>query len=375
MFNRLSKPIAIIARAWLCLLPCLAFAPPGAAATRLKDIVSIEGVRENPLIGYGLVVGLNGTGDRRQTVFSAQSLANLLQQMGVSVPAAAIRVNNVAAVMVTATLPPFSQPGAKIDVSAAAVGDATNLQGGLLMMTALKGVDGQVYAVAQGSVVTGGFVAGRAGNSQTLNHPTVGRIPSGATIERAGPDANISSEVKLQLRRPDFTTAVRIATALNKRFPGAGLAHATNSSLVGVRVPPEFSARTAEFVAEIESVSVEADRVAKIIINERTGTVTLGKDVVVAPVAIMHGGLTVEVRTTLEVSQPNPLSQGTTTTVPKVDVGVREERARDIVLENGATVEQLVKSLNAVGATSRDIIAILQGLKSAGALDAELEVI
>jgi flagellar P-ring protein precursor FlgI len=291
------------------------------------------------------------------------------------VPGAAIRVNNVAAVMVTATLPPFSQPGAKIDVSAAAVGDATNLQGGLLMMTALKGVDGQVYAVAQGSVVTGGFVAGRAGNSQTLNHPTVGRIPSGATIERAGPDPNIASELRLQLRRPDFTTAVRIATALNKRFAGAGVARAANSSMVGVRVPPDFSARTAEFIAEMEVVSVEADRVAKIVINERTGTVTLGKDVVVAPVAIMHGGLTVEVRTTLEVSQPSPLSQGTTTTVPKIDVGVREERARDIVLENGATVEQLVKSLNAVGATSRDVIAILQGLKSAGALDAELEVI
>jgi flagellar P-ring protein precursor FlgI len=375
MFFLSLKKFVTAARATLVTLTCLALIPPATAGTRLKDIVTIEGVRENPLIGYGLVVGLNGTGDRRQTVFSAQSLANLLQQMGVSVPGAAIRVNNVAAVMVTATLPPFSQPGAKIDVSAAAVGDATNLQGGLLMMTALKGVDGQVYAVAQGSVVTGGFVAGRAGNSQTLNHPTVGRIPSGATIERAGPDPNIASELRLQLRRPDFTTAVRIATALNKRFAGAGVARAANSSMVGVRVPPDFSARTAEFIAEMEVVSVEADRVAKIVINERTGTVTLGKDVVVAPVAIMHGGLTVEVRTTLEVSQPSPLSQGTTTTVPKIDVGVREERARDIVLENGATVEQLVKSLNAVGATSRDVIAILQGLKSAGALDAELEVI
>jgi flagellar P-ring protein precursor FlgI len=375
MLVHISRSVAISARAALCLLPCFALIPPAAAGTRLKDIVTIEGVRENPLIGYGLVVGLNGTGDRRQTVFSAQSLANLLQQMGVSVPGAAIRVNNVAAVMVTATLPPFAQAGAKIDVSAAAVGDATNLQGGLLMMTALKGVDGQVYAVAQGSVVTGGFVAGRAGNSQTLNHPTVGRVPSGATIERAGPDPNISSELKLQLRRPDFTTAVRIATALNKRFADTGVARAANSAVVGIRVPPDFNARTAEFIAEMERITVDADRVAKIVINERTGTVTLGKDVVVGPVAIMHGGLTVEVRTTLEVTQPNPLSQGTTTTVPKIDLGVREERARDIVLENGATVEQLVKSLNAVGATSRDIIAILQGLKSAGALDAELEVI
>jgi flagellar P-ring protein FlgI len=348
---------------------------PGA--TRLKELAAVQGVRENQLIGYGIVVGLNGTGDRRQTVFSSQSLANLLQQMGVSVPGNAIRVNNTASVIVTGSLPPFAQPGSKIDVTAAAIGDSTNLQGGLLLITALKGVDGQVYAMAQGPVVTGGFVAGRGGNSQTLNHPTVGRVPSGAIIERAGPDPELSAELKLQLNRADFTTAARVTAAINKRFGGnaAPVAQTANASLVKVSVPPAFASRTAEFIAEMEAVTVEADRTAKVIINERTGTITLGRDVVIAPVAIMHGGLTVEIQTNFEVSQPAPLSQGTTTTVPQVGVGVREEKARDIVLRNGATIEELVKSLAAVGATSRDIIAILQSLKSAGALDAELEVI
>lgn len=351
--------------------------PPAQSATRLKELASIEGVRENPLIGYGLVVGLNGTGDRRQTVFSAQSLANLLQQMGVSVPGSALRVNNTAAVIVTASLPPFSQPGIKIDVTAAAIGDASNLQGGLLLITSLKGIDGQVYAVAQGSVITGGFVAGRGGNTQTLNHPTVGRVPAGAIVERPSPDPALASELKLQLKTADFTTAARVAGAINKRFPSdsGAVARAANSSLIGVSVPAAFASRTAEFIAEMEMITVEADRVAKIVINERTGTVALGRDVVVSPVAIMHGGLSVEVQTRFDVSQPAPLSQGSTTTVPRVDVGVREERARDIVLKNGATIDELVKSLTAVGATSRDIIAILQSLKAAGALNAELEVL
>jgi flagellar P-ring protein precursor FlgI len=350
---------------------------PASGATRLKELASIEGVRENQLIGYGLVVGLNGTGDRRQTVFSSQTLANLLQQMGVSVPGSAIRVNNTAGVIVTGSLPPFAQPGAKIDVTAAAIGDATNLQGGLLLITGLKGVDGQLYAMAQGAVVTGGFVAGRGGNSQTLNHPTVGRVPSGAIVERGAPDPQLARDLKLQLNRPDFTTASRVAAAINKRFGADGtvVAQSANASLVRVSLPEPFAGSTADFIAEMETITVDADRTAKVIINERTGTVTLGRDVVVAPVAIMHGGLTVEIQTTFEVSQPPALSQGTTTTVPKVGVGVREEAARDIVLRNGATVEELVKSLAAVGATSRDIIAILQSLKSAGAIDAELEVI
>lgn len=353
---------------------CLLLSTLTCHAGRIKEIASVAGVRDNQLIGYGLVVGLNGTGDRRQTLFSAQSLANLLQQMGVSVPATAIRVNNTASVMITATLPPFAQPGARIDVTAAAIGDSTNLQGGLLLLTGLKGVDGQVYAMAQGAVVTGGFVAGSGGNSQTLNHPTVGRVPSGAIVERGSPQADLSAGVTLQLNRPDFTTAARVSSAINKKFVEP-IAHAQNSSRVTVSMPESFAGRSADFIAELEIINVEVDRAARIVVNERTGTVTLGRDVVIAPVAILHGGLTVEVQTSFEVSQPAPFSQGSTTTVPVVGVGVKEDPARNIVLKGGATVEELVKALAAVGSSSRDVIAILQSLKSAGALDAELEVI
>jgi flagellar P-ring protein precursor FlgI len=352
-------------------------ASPAGAVTRLKELVAVEGVRDNQLLGYGLVVGLNGTGDRRQTVFSAQSLSNLLQQMGVSVPPTAIRVNNTAAVMVTATLPGFGQPGVHIDVTAAALGDATNLQGGLLLLTSLRGVDGQVYAIAQGSVVTGGFSAGKSGNSSTVNHPTVGRIPGGATIERAGPSLTPVGSLKLQLRNPDFTTAVRVSDAINKKF-GSGdtpIAKTENSALVGIKVPASFATRVPEFLAGLEALEVEVDRSARVIINERTGTVVMGKEVKVSPVAIMHGSLTVEIQTTLDVSQPAPLSQGKTTVVPQTNVTAKEEKAKNLVLKDGATVEQLVRALGSIGSTPRDIIAILQSLRSAGALEAEIQVI
>ena len=349
-----------------------------APATRLKELVSLEGVRDNQLIGYGIVVGLAGTGDRQLTVFSAQSLTNLLQQMGVSVPASAILVKNTAAVMVTATLPPFAQPGMHIDVTAAAMGDASNLQGGLLILTSLKGVDGQVYAVAQGSVVTGGFGAGRGGgNSQTVNHPTVGRVPGGANVERPAPSIVPSAQVKLQLHEPDFTTALRISAAINEKFenPGKPLAHAENSALVAVTIPADYAGRAVEFVAELESLEVKADRPARVIINERTGTIVMGKEVRVSPVAIMHGNLTVEIQTVETVSQPAPLSQGTTTVVPEVKVNAKEEKARSLVLNRGATVEELVHALGAIGSTPRDVIAILQSLHAAGALEADIDVI
>lgn len=350
---------------------------PAEAATRLKELVSLEGVRDNQLIGYGLVVGLNGTGDRFQTVFSAQSLANLLQQMGVSVPPTALRVYNTAGVMVTATLPPFAQTGVRIDVTAAAIGDATNLQGGLLLLTALKGVDGQVYAVAQGSVVTGGFVAGRKGNGQTVNHPTVGRVPEGATIERAAPSLTPSGHLKLQLRQPDFTTALRVSEVVNKNFgmPGVPVAQPENSALVAVNVPTEYSSRVIEFVAGLERLEVDVDRPARVVINERTGTVILGKEVRVSGVAVMHGNLTIEIQTTFDVSQPAPLSQGQTQVVPQVGVEASAEKARNLVLKDGATVEQLVRALSSIGSTPRDIIAILQSLRAAGALEAAIEVI
>lgn len=349
-----------------------------SGATRLKELVRIDGVRDNQLIGYGIVVGLNGTGDRRQTVFSAQSLTNLLNQMGVSVPAQAIRVNNTAAVLVTATLPAFAQPGARIDVHTAAIGDASNLQGGILILTSLRGIDGQVYAVAQGPVVTGGFIAsGGANNRQTVNHPTVGRVPDGAIVERGSPAGSLDRTVRLQLRNADFTTATRVTEAINRRFTAAdkAVARADNAGAITVEPPGEWVPRLAEFIAELETLTVEADRLARVVINERTGTIVMGRDVRIAPVAILHGNLTIQVSTAFEVSQPQPFSQGTTQVVPRVDVGVREEKARNVMLKEGATVDELVRALGAIGATPRDVIAILQNLKSAGALEAELEVI
>jgi len=362
-------------RRTIAILLTAAFGAASAnAAARIKELVSIEGVRENQLVGYGLVVGLAGTGDRRQTFFSTQSLTNMLARMGVQVPAAAIRVNNIAAVMVTANLPAFAQPGTRFDVTAAAVGDASSLQGGILLMTPLLGADGRAYAVAQGPVVTGGFIAGRSGTQQTVNHPTVGRVPEGATVEVAAPTPAPGRQFRLQLRQPDFTTATRIAEAVNKHFaPGA--AHAEHSAAVAINVPERWAARTPEFVAEMEGLTVETDRLAKVVVNERTGTIVMGSDVHIAPVAIMHGNLTVQIETSYVVSQPAPLSSGTTQVVPQVGVGVKEEKARNVVLKQGATIEELVRALNAIGSTPRDIIAILQALQNAGALEAELEVL
>lgn len=361
------------------IIPCLpfVFALGGAVQlARLKDLVSLEGVRDNQLIGYGLVVGLHGTGDRQQTIFSVQSLTNMLQQMGVSAPATSIRVQNTAAVMVTATLPPFAQPGSKIDATASAIGDASNLQGGVLLMTSLRGVDGQIYSMAQGPVITGGFVAGKGGNSQTVNHPTVGRVPSGASVERLAPSITPTSTVKLQLKQADFTTAARISDILNQTFsePGTQIARAENSGLVSVTVPLKFASHTTEFIAELERLQVEADGPARVVVNERTGTVVMGKEVKVAPVAIMHGNLVVEIETTMQVSQPGPFSQGKTEAVPQVSTSAKEEKARNLVLKEGATVEELVRALGSIGSTPRDIIAILQSLRAAGALEAELDV-
>jgi flagellar P-ring protein precursor FlgI len=345
-------------------------------AARLKDLVTIEGVRDNQLIGYGLVVGLAGTGDRRQAMFSAQSLTNMLERMGVSVPPTATRVNNTAAVMVTANLPPFAQPGGRLDVTAAAIGDCSNLQGGILVLTSLRGADGQVYAVAQGPVMTGGFSAGKGGSSQTVNHPTVGRAPAGAIVERAAPSIAPKGVIRLQLRQSDFTTSARIVEAVNKNFHSAApTAHAENSGLVSVPVPAEYATKTTEFVSALENLVVEADRPARVVINERTGTIVLGKDVRVSPVAILHGNLSVEIQTTVNVSQPNALGQGTTEMVPQTKTTAQEEKARNVILKQGATVEELVRALAAIGSTPRDVIAILQNLRSAGALEAEVEVI
>jgi flagellar P-ring protein precursor FlgI len=347
---------------------------PLGAATRIKELAAVEGVRDNQLIGYGLVVGLAGTGDRRQTVFSAQSLANMLERMGISVPPTSLRVANVAAVMITATLPPYAQPGTRIDVTAASAGDAPSLQGGLLLLTPLKGPDGQVYAVAQGPVVTGGFSAGRGGATQTVNHPTVGRIAAGALIERTAPSVALTASLNLQLRRADFTTAARIAAAVDKHF-GAAIAHAENSAVVSIKMPESFSAKRIEFMAEVEALSLDEDHLAKVVVNERTGTIVMGKDVHIAPVAILHGALSVEIQTIQIVSQPLPLSNGQTVVVPQTTLTAKQDKTRNIVLKDGATVEELVLALSSIGSTARDIIAILQALRAAGALEAELEII
>jgi flagellar P-ring protein FlgI len=365
----------ILRAAYVFALTALLTAPVDAA--RLKDLVSIEGVRPNQLVGYGIVVGLAGKGDSQQTIFPYQSLANVLERMGVVTNPTQLRVKNTAAVMVTALLPAFAQPGMPIDTTVSSIGDASTLQGGILVLTSLRGADGSVYAVAQGPVVTGGFIAGRAGTTQTVNHPTVGRIPNGALVERAAPSVEPKSVVRLQLRDSDFTTAARIAEALNQKFSSGGKApaQADNAGLVSVAIPPEYTTRITEFLAELENLTVDADGPARVVINERTGTIVLGKDVRIRPVAILHGNLSVEIQTKLDVSQPAPLSQGTTTEVPQTTVGAREEKARSVLLRDGATIEELVRAMAAIGSTPRDIIAILQTLRSAGALDADIEVI
>jgi len=354
--------------------------PVTPAAARLKDLVTLEGVRENQLIGYGLVAGLAGQGDRQQTMFPLQSLTNLLQRMGVSISPAqvqSIQVKNTAAVMVTATLPAFAQPGMHIDITVSSIGDARTLQGGLLLLTPLKGVDGQTFAVAQGPLVTGGFVAGKGGTTQTVNHPTVGRVPNGAIVERPAPSRAPDNPIRLQLRQADFTTSARIARAVNERFgtPAAPVARADNAGMVSVKLPAGYAARTTEFVAELETLAVPVDRPARVVINERTGTIVMGKDVRIGPVAILQGNLTVEIQTSFAVSQPAPMGSGTTEVVPQVGVSAKQEKARNVVLPQGATVEELVRGLNAIGSTARDVIVILQNLRAAGALDAELVVI
>jgi flagellar P-ring protein precursor FlgI len=363
--------------------------PKTAAATvPVKDLVQVEGIRDNQLVGYGLVVGLAGTGDRFQTQFTAQTIRNLLDRMGVSVPQINLQVRNTAAVIVTATLPPFARPGLRLDATVGALGDATNLQGGLLLLTALRGPDGAIYALAQGPLATGGFVAGLAqtGNTLRLNHPNTARVPNGAIDEAAAPSFMPREEVTLLLRQADFTTASNIATAINAELTGTAgaTANATppntpavaeHAGLVRVQIPEAERETAAAFLARLEEILVESAVRARIVVNERTGTIVMGGQVAIDPVAIMHGSLSVEVATTFQVSQPNPFGRGETEVVPESTVDVNEEKPRSVTLEDGATVEDLLRALNAVGVSARDIISILQSIKAAGALKAELEII
>jgi flagellar P-ring protein FlgI len=343
---------------------------------RVKDIAEIEGVRGNQLIGYGLVIGLNRTGDKvQQNLYARQTLQNLLQRMGISTAVDALRPENIATVLVTATLPPFARQGSKLDVLVSSIGDARSLQGGTLIISPLKGVDGQVYALAQGPVSIGGIAAGDAGNSVEINHPTVGRVPNGALIERTvATDLAANGSLTLMLRQDDFTTAARLSRVVNESF-GTGTARALDGRNITVQIPTKFLDDHVGFIAELETLRVQTDTVAKVIINERTGTIIMGSNVRLASVAISQGGVTVRIGTEYDVSQPNILSRtGDTQVVPRVSVEVKERKPESLILPEGATVEEVVRGLRAVGATARDIISILQAIKAAGALAADLEL-
>lgn len=349
-----------------------------AANSRVKDIVRVEGVRKNQLVGYGLVIGLNGTGDRlRNTPFTEQSLASMLERMGVNVRDQELRTKNVAAVMVTADLPPFAQYGGTIDVTVAGLGDSTSLAGGMLLVTPLIGADGEVYAVAQGAVMISGFDASGQASRVTKGVPTTGRIANGATIEREI-DAQLDAlpMVRLSLRNPDFTTAVRIADAINRHF-GTPYAKALDLNKVQIDVPGSYRSRVAQFIYEIENLTVAPDTVAKVVVDEKSGTIVIGKDVRISKVAVTQGNLTVQINETPQVSQPTPFSQnGQTVVVPRTDIQVNEQNGnRFMILEDTTTLETLVAGLNRLGMAPRDIIAILQAIKVAGALQAEIEVI
>jgi flagellar P-ring protein precursor FlgI len=351
---------------------------PAANAARIKDIADIKGVRQNQLVGYGLVVGLEGTGDSDDALFTIQSLASLLEKMGVTVqPEAIADVENVAAVMVTTDLPAFASQGSRIDVLVSSIGDAENLQGGTLLFTPLKGADGSVYAVAQGPVSTGGFtVSGNSGDEVQKNFPTVGRVVGGALVEKEiHSNFNQKDSLTLALHDPDFTTASRVAQAINRAFYSQ-LAQTENAGSIQVSVPENYLGNTVQFVTMIESLGVTPDMVSKVVVNERTGTVIMGENVRISTIAIAHGNLSIQIDESQNVSQPLPFSRGGRTVVtPESDIVVQEGKNPIFLVESGVSIGELVKALNALGVSPRDLIAIFQALKAAGALQAELEVI
>ncbi len=345
------------------------------ASSRVKDITYLKGVRENQLIGYGLVVGLQGTGDGSSSQFTMQSLATMLNNLGVGIDASTINVKNVAGVIVTAYLPPFARQGSKLDLLVSSLGDAKSLKGGTLLLTPMKGADGQVYAVGQGPVTIGGFSEEQAGASTTKNHPTVGKIPGGATIERELTfDFTMVGELSYSLHSPDFTTASRVARAINKELKGP-FAQARDSGTVLVQIPDRQKDQIVSLVAQIERVQVEPDRIAKVVVNERTGTVVVGQDVRISTVAIAHGNLTISVQPNLTVSQPESFSEGTTEIVDEPTINVKEEENKLAIIPKSVSIGALVKALNALGVTPRDLIAVFQAIQAAGALQADLEII
>jgi flagellar P-ring protein FlgI len=372
-----------------------------AWGVRLKDITAFRGIRSNALIGYGLVVGLNGTGDGSNTEFTIRSIVNMLERMGMHIDKERIqqvKVKNVAAVTVTANLPPFSRVGSRIDVTVSSLGDATGLQGGTLLMTPLKGADQQVYALAQGAIVTGGFsVSGASGSGVQKNHPTVGMISKGATIEREVPVLlEGKQELTLCLFNPDFTTAEKVKETIN-RFMGGDHSRCLDSGTIRIRVPDASHSQVAELISAIEKLDVTPDTVAKVILNEKTGTIVLGEKVRISTVAVAHGNLNIQINESLNVSQPNPFAPesprgtkgviappkagtvvvpgGATVVTPESDVSVKEEKRQMVVIPTGVDLGEVVRALNAMGVTPRDLISILQSIKAAGALQADLEIL
>ena len=356
-----------------------AFTEAAGHQARIKDVATIEGIRDNQLVGYGLVVGLRGTGDSSQTVFPAQTLISALERMGITVPqtgansASNMQVKNMAAVFVVATLPPFSRPGYKVDITVSSAGDARSLEGGILLMTPLYGPDGQIYAQAQGPLVLGGYMATGGGNTKLSNHPTTGRVPGGALVERAVPfELKQMRVVSVELNDADFHTAERMAAAIDKTL-GAKRALVIDSRRVEVSLVPDEE--LASLLDKVEGVEMEVYPRARVVVNERTGTVVIGGTVRLQPVSILHGGLSVNVVAVNEVSQPNPLSTGTTQVVQQTTVQAADKPINRIDLKEGATVEDLVQELQRIGAGARDVISILQAMKEAGALEADLEVL
>ncbi len=371
-----KKSIKVVFIYFFLLFASYFLLPASAHAERIKDIANFYGVRENKLIGYGIVVGLGGTGDR-DGAHTLQPFANMLTRMGVSVSPADLRgkTRNIASVIVTARFPAMVRPGSRIDVQVSSIGDAKTLQGGTLLMTPLMGPDGNVYAVAQGPVSIGGFLAGGRGAEIIRNHPNVGTIPNGAIVEREVPvDLNRKDRLDLLLASPDITTAKRVADGINKRLNGM-FARPEGPSVVSIVVPDAFKNRVVELMSNIELVEVEVDTSARVVVNERTGTVVIGDNVRINPVAVAHGALTITIKTQFEVFQPLPLAPppGEVVIIPRIEV-LAEEQEAPLMEVSGATIGELIRALNALGVTPKDLVAILQAIKATGALRAELVI-
>ncbi len=369
----MRKFIAAAVAASLLLGTCTVTAFAESAVTRIKDISKVQGVRSNQLMGYGLVVGLNGSGDSNKSTETIQSVVNMLNTYGVAISASSLKPKNVAAVMVTATLPPFMREGDTLDVTVSSIGDAKSIQGGTLLQTPLRAGNGNVYAVAQGAVSTGGFMAGNGGQGVQKNFPTVGLTPNGAIVEHTvEDDLGEDGTLSLSLSKADFTTAARVAAAVNSQY--GGIAQAANPGRVDIKIPAYYRRNVVGFVASIENLPVLPDNIAKVVLNERTGTIVMGGNVTVDECAITQGGFSVRVTTSEDAVQA-PFTVGRAVKTTNTDVEATEERARTIVLPPTTNISDIVGALNSVGATPRDIISIIQAMKSAGAIHAEVEVI